>query len=1241
MRNNLSPLLILFLFLIFQRGISRAEENCPESCKCQPDANQPTHLQVTCNLLVSSSPKIHRISQQIRSLILTCADDTKIRLAADFLDGCTSLNNLRIEACLLPEKLFDNDSAANLRSLEIKNGRHLELTENLLQPLTRLEKLHVVESKNVPEITEKLLCALPNLQVLNLSTNTMPTLSRAESCIAQQLLIVDLSRNELRDVRNFLGGAPNIRQLSISQNFLQKIDDLSTLTPLLQQIDAESNEIADFSASSALPPTLVHINLAQNRLLQIPEVILSLPDLVALNLSGNAVSGENATRFASNDIEMFDISKNRLKNLPEEWLAGSQKSLVNLKLDANLIEKFEPGISFENFTNLQILDLSSNLLETLPASLFSSKNQKLSQILLANNSLTQIEPESLSGLKLDLLDLSENRLEDIPVELAQVDALKRVDLRRNRINKLAQNVLNRVKLLHYVDLSENLLQSIGPLVFTNSPDLHTLDLSKNEISLLFKDAFAKCPKLRKIVLKNNRIQSIDEGLLEANSLKKLDLSENRLVVLKWSALPDNLEHLQADKNSINLLTAAGRMSLKSISLTDNQISLLSGEQIPNSVENLDFSRNRINHLTKSTFSQKLQLRKVNLAENLIEILDGEAIKINGNVHPIRMNLLGNPLHCSCQMMWILENEELRGKNPAKVLLENRANTTCRHVIHKSQISLTSIQKDDLLCEYQQICEPDCICCQYENCDCKSVCPNQCECFRDNEFRQNIVRCEKKKSGNSSSSSSAANSSGSREFVVSILPVFATDITLTNLDLPQLRRNSFFGRTRLQTLRINGTGLRSIQAKAFKSLPGLKTLDLSNNLLLELNGDEFEHLNEVQQVFLNGNRLRQLSRKVVERFPKLRFLTLHNNSFEDIPAALSGTVSGTLSGISLSGNPLRCDCSAANGAGHHQQINRYGPPIIEHNAAEWMSMSRHLVVDAAKVECVENVTKAFMTNDTTILSGYPPNFNHDIFVMPIDEFLREYNVSICVPYSSGFFGQDPQNSIIFIALAVALSILMCLAVILAISFIRKSHDAINQRRYKATSSLNCSTSAGSSPLPIPLLSYHAFVSYSKKDEKMVFDQLCRPLEDDDYQLCLLHRDGPSWNSNLHAISDELIAQMESAQCLILVLTRNFLENEWKTLQIKTSHQLFSKNRQKRVIAVLADDVDANLLDEELGQILRKHTRIDMKSHLFWTLLHSSLPNRLPLNHHHHSSKNSDDSGSQVYSDIYGIVPSDVV
>lgn len=158
------------------------------------------------------------------------------------------------------------------------------------------------------------------------------------------------------------------------------------------------------------------------------------------------------------------------------------------------------------------------------------------------------------------------------------------------------------------------------------------------------------------------------------------------------------------------------------------------------------------------------------------------------------------------------------------------------------------------------------------------------------------------------------------------------------------------------------------------------------------------------------------------------------------------------------------------------------------------------------------------------------------------------------------------------------------------------------------------------------------------------------------MCLLHRDGPAYHSRLHAISDELISQMEAAQCLVIVLTRNFLDSEWKTLQVKvgcealvepfqpptcptlpiqTSHQLFAKNRGKRVIAILGEGVDQNLLDEELGQILRKNTCIRQKDHLFWQLLHSALPTRLAC------LPGSGDDSSQIYSDMYGIVPSAVI
>lgn len=51
--------------------------------------------------------------------------------------------------------------------------------------------------------------------------------------------------------------------------------------------------------------------------------------------------------------------------------------------------------------------------------------------------------------------------------------------------------------------------------------------------------------------------------------------------------------------------------------------------------------------------------------------------------------------------------------------------------------------------------------------------------------------------------------------------------------------------------------------------------------------------------------------------------------------------------------------------------------------------------------------------------------------------------------------------------------------------------------------------------------------------------------------MLHRDGPKYEHSLHTISDELISQMSASQSLILVLTKGFLENEWRTLQVKVT------------------------------------------------------------------------------------------
>lgn len=161
----------------------------------------------------------------------------------------------------------------------------------------------------------------------------------------------------------------------------------------------------------------------------------------------------------------------------------------------------------------------------------------------------------------------------------------------------------------------------------------------------------------------------------------------------------------------------------------------------------------------------------------------------------------------------------------------------------------------------------------------------------------------------------------------------------------------------------------------------------------------------------------------------------------------------------------------------------------------------------------------------------------------------------MPQYIGFFGQEPQNTLLMAVFVCACAFLLVAMLVLAVSMARRTHLVINQRRYKATSSLNCSSTPGSSPLPLPLINYDCFISYSKKDEKMIVDAMCRRLEDDDFSLCLLHRDGPIYNQRLHSISDELIAQMDAAQSLLLIVTKNFLENEWNSTQIKVSSPSF--------------------------------------------------------------------------------------
>jgi protein toll len=177
--------------------------------------------------------------------------------------------------------------------------------------------------------------------------------------------------------------------------------------------------------------------------------------------------------------------------------------------------------------------------------------------------------------------------------------------------------------------------------------------------------------------------------------------------------------------------------------------------------------------------------------------------------------------------------------------------------------------------------------------------------------------------------------------------------------------------------------------------------------------------------------------------------------------------------------------------------------------------------------------------------------------------------------------------------------------------------------------------GTTSTPVPLIAYDAFVTYAKEDEQFVQDEICRRLEAEDYSLCMLYRDLPSCSTpGYHIVQDDLITKMERSSCLILVLTQNFLNHEWQTVQIRTVHQ-WAKDQQKKLIVVLCGELQLNDLDMELGRFLRISTKIRWSDYQFWKELFMSMP-----------SKVSEDcyagSSSAHYSDMYGtITPSHIV
>lgn len=99
-------------------------------------------------------------------------------------------------------------------------------------------------------------------------------------------------------------------------------------------------------------------------------------------------------------------------------------------------------------------------------------------------------------------------------------------------------------------------------------------------------------------------------------------------------------------------------------------------------------------------------------------------------------------------------------------------------------------------------------------------------------------------------------------------------------------------------------------------------------------------------------------------------------------------------------------------------------------------NQNRVVNTEEVVCVENVTRSFLLNDTTILSTFQPNLDADQVSISMVEFLEAENRTICVTTPEGMFGgSHGMNAFLMIALALFLLAIISAALCVLLSSLR--------------------------------------------------------------------------------------------------------------------------------------------------------------------------------------------------------------
>lgn len=1048
-----------------------------------------TTMDIKCNIrAIDVSQQLDlQVAETATRLELACSNDV---LYASDLGNKTfvrlqKLSELQIDSCKM-QRLAENtfEGLMSLKRLTVQThnavwgpGKTLDISPQAFYGLRELSELSLADN-NIRQLPEGVWCTMQNLQVLNLTSNRIraaESLGFSEKLCtsngasgAAELQVLDISYNELRSLPDVWGASRlrRLQQLNLQHNNISSLaaNSLAGLSSL-RVLNLSYNHLETLPADSfAGNKELREIHLQGNELYDLPKGLFHrLEQLLVLDLSGNQLTShhvDNNTFAGLIRLIVLNLANNALTRIGSKTFKELY-FLQILDMRNNSIGHIEDG-AFLPLYNLHTLNLAENRLHTLDNRIFNGL-YVLTKLTLNNNLISIVESQAFRNCSdLKELDLSSNQLAEVPEAVQDLSMLKTLDLGENQISDFKNGTFRNLNQLTGLRLIDNRIGNITVGMFSDLPRLSVLNLAKNRIQSIERGAFDKNSEIEAIRLDKNFLTDINGIFATLASLLWLNLSENHLVWFDYAFIPSNLKWLDIHGNYIealgNYYKLQEEIRVTTLDASHNRITEIGAMAVPNSIELLFINNNIISQVQPNTFVDKTKLSRVDLYANVLSKLALNSLR----VAPVAADkpvpefyLGGNPFECDCSMEWLQRINNMTTRQHPRII--DLANIECLmpHSRNAPIRPLSSLSSSDFVCKYTSHCPATCHCCDFEQCDCEMVCPDNCTCFHDATWSTNIVDCGKQ----------------NRINLPQRIPQDVTDLYLDGNNLPVIDAQVFAGKRNLRALYLNSSNVVTIQNGTFAELSMLRSLHLENNKLQSLDGSEFQQLSLLKELYLHNNLLTSISNNTFGPLVSLKVLRLDNNRLTAMPIAQLASLQyrNSLQGLTMGRNSWSCRCQFLQ------------------SLAQFVADNAMVIRDSQDIYCVDNGVKREL------------------------ELFTQHGVdcSELLENASNMASQDVSGG--YVPLLAAVLVLIFLIVVLIIVFVFResvrmwlfAHYGVRvcEPRFEDAGKL-----------------YDAIILHSEKDYEFVCRNIATELEHGrpPFRLCIQQRDLPPQASQLQIV-----------------------------------------------------------------------------------------------------------------------------